>query len=340
MALTAARLVEQDFALVGTATAAGKEVQLALKGGKLGVSLEPWVKPGEIFAISRITKEGDRLRGTHVPWALLEVMDVPRDGMCRCRLWHRFQEDDLHDLPGVLGYRCLKTATGPGTLKLRLIDDEKFQPLAFTQVHVLKPGSAKQAELTTDRAGLLVTRDLYRHFALVRVMSGDTVRAQFPVEITGAGTVECRLKVQPDAEMQTALEFRKEQWVRRILDNLRLAAERVALLNKELSQSMDKALETAQTGLKTMEREADYLAMERDQIQRLAEEKKVKLEMRDGELALAALRKKGGTGPLRHPYRRCHQGIQERKNSRAGQNAGAGAPAGRRSRFRPGHRPL
>ncbi len=95
VAQTAVRLIEEDFGLVGTVQEVGKDINLALKGGKLGEHLDRWVKPGEVFAVCRMTKEGVKLRGTRVPWALLEVLDAPHDGLCRCRLWHRFQEDDL-----------------------------------------------------------------------------------------------------------------------------------------------------------------------------------------------------------------------------------------------------
>ena len=249
VAHTAARLVLQDFGLVGTVTQAGKEVHLALKGGKLAANLQRWVKPGEVFAISRITREGDWLRGTRVPWALLEVLDTPQGGTCRCRLWHRFQEDDLRDLPGVLGYRCLKITTTPGPVRLQLIDDEQSQPLVGLQVHVFKPASTKAAELTTNQAGLLVTREKYEHFALVHVLSG----AQFPIEITGDRVVTCRLKIQADGEALAPLELRGRVSGRRhSLDDLRLASERVADLNILLSKSMDDTLEAARTGLKTM----------------------------------------------------------------------------------------
>jgi hypothetical protein len=292
VAQTAAHMVEQDFALVGTASLAGKEVHLALKGGKLGVNLERWVRPGEVFAISRITKEGDRLRGTHVPWALLEVMDVPRDGMCRCRLFHRFQADDLSERAGVLGYRCLKLATTPGALKLQFVDDEQFAPLVGLQVHILRPGRTEAEELTTNQGGLVVSRNNYQHFAVVQVRSGAEVRAQFPVALIGERTVVCRLKIQPDAENLTALEFRKDLWVRRIMDNRRVASERVANLNSELGKSLEGALELARAGLSSMDSEVAQLDSEREQILLLAAKSTAKLDLREGELALEALRMK------------------------------------------------
>ncbi len=109
--LLAARLVEQGFAPVGTVTAvrpAGKdgkdlEVDLKLKGGGLGVPLARWVQAGEVFSVSRITTLGDAVRAKRIAWALLEVLDPPRNGVCRCRYWRRFLEDDLRSAPACSG---------------------------------------------------------------------------------------------------------------------------------------------------------------------------------------------------------------------------------------------
>ena len=292
VAQTAARLVEQDFGVAGTVTEVDKDIQIALKGGKLAAHRQRSVKPGEVFALSRITKEGEITRGRRVPWALLEVLEAPRDGLVRCRLWHRFQQDDLRPLPGVLGYRCLKIATSPGPLKIRLIDDVHFGPLAGLQVHVLRPGDKKPAELTTNRDGLAVTRGRYEQMVLVRVVSGDTVRAQLPVELMGERTVVCRLKSQPEAEALSPLEFRKDLWLRRMLDSLRLASERVAHLNQELNKSLEGALQTARNGLKNMEEDHTVFTLERAEIQSLAGQRKVKIDLRDGDSALGELRKK------------------------------------------------
>jgi hypothetical protein len=235
VAHSAVTLIEQEFSLVGTVVGVtGADVQVAIKGGKLSGSLERRLKPSQVLAISRITREGDRLHGRRVPWALLEVKDGPRAGICRCRLWHRFQQDDLGDYADVATYRCLTIATSPGPLKLRLVDEEQLRPLVGLQVHVLRSDGTKAAELTTNQSGLLVTRERYENFVLVRVLSGDSVRAQFPVVMHGDRTVLCRLKFSAEAEALAPLEFRRDQWVRRILDNLRLASERETVLNSEL----------------------------------------------------------------------------------------------------------
>ena len=127
--LLAARLVEEGFAPVGTVTAvkaAGQDmdVQLTLKGGGLGVPLAPWVKAGDVFTVSRVAAPGPLGRPERIAWALLEVRETPRDGVCSCRYWRRFVRDDLRETPGTLGFRAWRLAATTGPVRLRLLDDE------------------------------------------------------------------------------------------------------------------------------------------------------------------------------------------------------------------------
>src|SRR6185369_4731523 len=95
----------------------------------------------------------------------------------------------------------------------------------------------------------------------------------------------------PEAEAQAPVEFRRDLWVRRLYDHLRLASERVADLNKQLGQSLEGALATAKHGMKTMEEELGHLTYEREQIRRQAAEKKIaKLDLREGDQRLEDLR--------------------------------------------------
>jgi hypothetical protein len=56
VARKAAKLVDRDFGLVGTVMkVADGTVELAIKGGKLGVDLDRWVKVNEVFAIAHMT---------------------------------------------------------------------------------------------------------------------------------------------------------------------------------------------------------------------------------------------------------------------------------------------
>lgn len=302
-----ARLVEQDFGLVGTVIEVGKEVRLALRGGKLVPSLDKWVQPGDVFEISRITRQGDAMRGQRVSWALLEVLEAPRDGVCRCRLWHRFQEDNLKDTPtnaasvkggggsGVLGYRALRLTTRQDFLRIRLLDDKTLEPLSGIQVHVQKPGEKQKTEISTKVDGLAVSRTPFTHFVLVQVISGESIRAQFPVALIDDRPVTCLIRNQAEAEIQAPVYFRRDQWVRRLYDNLRLASERVADLNLQLSKSLDKALAAAKLGLENMTNEVEQLTLEHDQLLRQATERKIareQLDLREGEQRLTELGEK------------------------------------------------
>lgn len=317
VARLAAQLVERDFGLVGTVIEAGKEeVRLGIRGGRLLPKLDAWIKPGEVFAISRILSEGNKVRAERVPQALLEALDSPADGVCRCRLWRRFQEDDLRDAPGVLGYRALKLTTQPGRLQLRLLDDRPpFEPLAGVVIHAYRPGDKKPTELSSNRDGLAVSRETFNSFVLVKVRSGDSDRAQFPVSLVDDRPVECKLNKQAEADVQARVDDRRDQWVRRILDNLLLAQERVEDLNKRLEKSLDDALGAAKNGMTTMAAELENLTRERDNIVRQAGDYKIsreRLDLSEGIRCLENLREKHKE--LEQHVRRLEKALQESKS--------------------------
>jgi hypothetical protein len=292
VAQKAARLVERDFGLVGTVMKPGKEVQLALQGGGLGVPLGRWIKPGDVFAIARITRQGDKLRATRLPWAVLQVIAEPRDGICRCRFFHRFQGESLSEAGQVLGHRCLKLATTTAPVRLRLIDDKDFRPLDGWEVHIRSAPGQKAVQRATNREGLAISNEPFAHLAFVEVIKGGDIRAQFPVELVDERTVVCRLRTGVKAESQEALELRKDLWVRRIYDELRVVADRTAELNGLMRKSLDHALTSAQDGLKSLGEELGGLDLERIDIQRQAsaQELKAALDLREGEQRLDDLR--------------------------------------------------
>jgi len=289
----AARLVEQDFGLVGTVIkSSGSEVQLAIQGGGLGVPLERWLKPGDVFTIARFTRQGDKLRTTRLAWAVLQVVEEARDGVCRCRFFHRFQGDSLTEGGQVAGHRCLKLATTTAPVRLRLIDDKDFRPLDGWEVHIRNAPTGKTLQLATNREGLATSKDAFAHVAFVEVKKGATTRAQFPVELVDERTVVCRLRAGATAEAQEALESRKDLWVRRIYDDLRMVSERTSELNGLLKKSPEGALNNARDGLKSLGEEVRGLDLERIDIQRLAATHgpQAGLDLREGEQRLDELR--------------------------------------------------
>lgn len=291
LAETIAQLIEASFCLVGTVTASGKEATLTLKGGALGVSMDRWVKKGNVFAVSRITQENGKTRANRLEWALLEVLNVSAAGVCRCRYHHRYQEDALRETPGTLGWRGQLLPTKPGPVKIQLLDDTTLQPLADKIIQVVKPGGVgKPAELFTNRDGLATTRESFAHLALVKVLSDGVVRAQFPVAMIEGRTVVARVRIQADQESLAPLQTRRDAWIRRVYDNVRMSSERSAELSGLLNQSLEAALESARKRVKPLEDEIKYLDNEQDELSRLAKEKKIAFNLREGEQQIGELR--------------------------------------------------
>jgi tetratricopeptide (TPR) repeat protein len=290
--LLAARLIAQGFAPVGTVTPAGKRVVLAIKAGGLGAPLDRWVKTGDVFAVSRVVSQGPRLRATRIAWALLEVTDGPNNGVCRCRYLHRFQEDDLRESPGVLGYRALKLATTQALVRLRFLDDETLQPLDGMPVQIVRPGTKDKVELTTNRDGLAITRTPFGPLVVVH-LPGE--RVSLPIEVIAGRTVVCRIKVKGGSETLAALDYRREAWLRRVYDDIRLASERARGLAQDLGKSLQAAKVNAGEGLVNLETELSQLTQEHSELKRLAQENKLsakQFDLREGEQRLAELREK------------------------------------------------
>ncbi|HZZ77506.1 MAG TPA: hypothetical protein VFE62_03245 [Gemmataceae bacterium] len=296
---TIAQQIEKSFSPVGTVTAVGKggkDVTLTLKGGDLGVPMSRWVKPGRVFSVSRIVQQAGRTRAVRQEWALLEVLDPPSAGVCRCRYWHRYQEDALRQLPGTLGWRALRLATKASPVKVQLLDDTTLQPLDGKIVHISKPGSKdKAAELITNRDGIAQTRDNFPHLAIVQVLAEGVVRAQFPVETIAGRTVVARVKIQVDAESLAPLQTRRDAWLRRAYDDVLLSSERSAELSGLLNQSLESALDAARKRLTPLEEEIIYLDTEQDELARLAKERKTSFDLREGAQQIIELRSQAKT---------------------------------------------
>src|SRR5262249_669291 len=130
VARSAALLIDQDFGLVGTLGRVSNdlEVKVQLKGGGLGVSLQPWAHKGEVFAIAGIGRDGARALSQRLEWALLRVEQEPDPtGVCVCRLFKRqeYEGGALPSDPRILGYRCLKLGTTRAPLRMRFLSADK-----------------------------------------------------------------------------------------------------------------------------------------------------------------------------------------------------------------------
>jgi hypothetical protein len=292
VARTAARLVDRDFGLTSTVTkVAGDDVEVAIKGGGLGVPLTRWIRPGEVFAVARVIKQGSQLQGSRLESAVLRVEDEPQGGVCRCKLFHRFIRDTLQPAPGVEGYRCLKLTSTRGPVRLRLLDDKTGAPVNGARVHVsgvgYEPGDPGK-DRTTGVDGLVVTPEDYDNVAFVRVSRGGRLRARFPVEIVDDRTVVCRIDDRAAVSGVDELHARRDQWVRRAEESLSLINSRITDLNEALKRSPKAALDVAQQAVKGIKADMDSLYAERAQILKGAG-KTGGLDLGEGDRALQQL---------------------------------------------------
>jgi hypothetical protein len=292
VARTAAFLVLGDFALVGTVGKVGVEgAQVTFKGGGLVSSLKRWVDVGDVFAVVQITGGGDELHASKFEWALLQVSKPPRDGVCTCQYYHRFQVDTLTGQADVLGYRCLKLPTVRGPLRIRFIDYKTHGPYPDLRVHVGASGfnDPSPRKLITAEKGLLPHHEEpFAHIAFVSVMGGTRARAHIPVEILPGRTLDCLVSVNEQDEIQNQKEMRRDRWLRRIYDSLRAADDRVRDLN-ELSRQkkLPVALCRARDGLVNLKADFKSLTAERN---RLRQEEGFDLTEGDKRLALLRAR--------------------------------------------------
>jgi hypothetical protein len=117
VARTTALLMEREIGLLGTVESEPDErglVQVALKGGKLGVDLGRWVKKGEVFAVMRGTGDAP------MKWVVLQVAEPATDGVCSCRVY----PPNLRGL-STTGLRCVLLGTRKGPVRVRFVHQTK-----------------------------------------------------------------------------------------------------------------------------------------------------------------------------------------------------------------------
>lgn len=276
VARAALLLIDRDFGLVGTIDSGspGPTVPVTFRGGELGVSLQPWVKKGDVFAVSRIEQAGGgQQRGTRIDWTLLQVQDEPREGKCSCRLWNRYK-DPLAGGPAVAGFRCMKLGATTAPLRLRLIDETTGAPLASLRVNVsTNDFEARGAEEgSTGADGIWQTHKDYPQLALVQVSSGGTQRARIPVAILGESVVVCRLPTNPSMEARGQLDLMRSRIIEQIGDSQAKVGEltqEVNELNKK--NAHEDALQRVDFGQRALQRDLDAYAVQMGQLQQAAQ---------------------------------------------------------------------
>lgn len=301
VARTAALMVAQDFGAIGTLPAVtspipqGQRLTVTLKGGRLGSGVERLVKKDEIFLVAQMTQTAAGLRSALVPGAVLQVTEEPREGACVCQLYFRYTPA-LPAGTGVVGFRCLKVATGEGRLRLRVVrDDNRRESLGALSVALSQHfGDRDPAETqTTSQNELLQSRQVYRHLAFARVFKDNVpLTVRFPVPLLGDLPQTCPVGVRPEAERRGALETRLRNWGRRWYDTWLVYGTLVAEFNKASETAPETAVKTSRNGLAQMR--SDLLSLDSELRAIRADVGKVKLdltpELAEGEQRMAELR--------------------------------------------------
>jgi hypothetical protein len=266
VARRAALLIDQDFGLAGTLNAVrAKEDKVAvlLKGGKLGVALDHWVKKDQVFAVAQILQTGTQ--SFRMPWTLLQVLEEPKGEVCQCRLLYQYK-DPLPVSAGVLGYRCLKLGTTRAPLRLRVVTNDKLRiPLSARNVLINPRGFDSRPALdhmTTTSDGLVQSGNYYENVAFVSVYASGIPLARIPVEIIDGLTVTCPVGVGGEAETKGQLYQRRERWLRRLNDDVGVAESIVGELNGMRGRSSAETLARSLEGLNALQTDLRTLTAE------------------------------------------------------------------------------
>ncbi|HEY8504105.1 MAG TPA: hypothetical protein VIL46_05950 [Gemmataceae bacterium] len=294
VARLAALMVVRDFGVVGTVgrpeggQPGASEVTVTLKGGQLGVPMDRWVSPGEVFALVQVREAGGDVppaggeagprEGQRVPDVLLQVAAAPKGGAVTCKLYQRYQGNPMPRHSRVAGYRCIKLGTTEAPLRLQLVDD-RGRPLRSADAN-LSVRVHDRGFITTPMArgdawledGVFVSRPL-SHAAFAQVIHGTEVRAQIPIPILDDRVVVAPFRIDAQAEKQARLDRAARELLGRITDARRVQIGSFRDLTAlEKAGNNAQALERAKADLKALESDAGALAAEIDQLTRQAEQ--------------------------------------------------------------------
>src|SRR5262249_28992355 len=127
----AARLIYQEFGLVGTADVAGNSATVRFKGAALNPTFDRLAKKGDVFAIVRVEGQPGAERAVRITDVLVQLTDTPKGGVAPARVERRVLKTAPLANPGQ-GFRCIKLGAAAAPVRLRLVDERGLphnQPL-------------------------------------------------------------------------------------------------------------------------------------------------------------------------------------------------------------------
>ncbi|MGF1580205.1 MAG: tol-pal system YbgF family protein [Gemmataceae bacterium] len=294
----AAKLVDHDFGLTATLlqvnpdpARSGGTARVAIQGGQLGVSLDRWLKPGDVFAVCRILQQAGETQSDQLDWTLLRVVQILDDGICQCEYYQRFRGLGLQPGPGVLGYRCLRLTTIRDHLRLQFVPFRGQRITGGTlKVSIGRNGfNDKVVEEAVESTLRVHITQQFNGIAFVKVRSKTETLAEFVVPIVDSEFVSCPISVNLKGKRTAFIRFRYARWLRRIYEGLNVSADRASRLNGELKKSPEAALLLARTGERVMTGELKRLREQRDELKTLALKVKPPLDIDKGSRFLSQL---------------------------------------------------
>lgn len=186
--------VLRDFGLTGRIDSSDGDRMAMVRlysSNAMDARLAAWVKPGDLFALVQLGGAG---RSARVPNVLLRAMREPADGKVECRVESRF----VKPLDGweTGKYRVVKLPAVRGPLRLNLVG---MQGVAVDSLIVRLSANGFDRndaikETGVSRDGRFTSAENYDRIAYARILAGDRLLAQAPVEILrdAAVTVEIR----------------------------------------------------------------------------------------------------------------------------------------------------
>jgi hypothetical protein len=266
VARIACLMMRTDFGLVGAFDPHGKsgEMRVTFAGGVLGGPLDRWVHKGDVFAVSQVRQAGRDRQGVRVPWVLLQSMEEPADGECRCRVLSRYTPAFVDDA-SVVAYRCIRLGTASAPLRLQFVNEATAEPVPYLQVRVSAQnvGGSGQEEASTNADGVMHTTRPYPGLAFVEVLRGGARLAQVPVEVIEDLTVVCPVGLAPGDDERGRLALALRHLVQRADESLLRVFEVMQHLSGQKGDAArEEALGKARAGLADLHAEIGSLRFE------------------------------------------------------------------------------
>lgn len=275
VAAAAARLVAQDFGLVGTLQlpAQNREVRVDFKASALA-SIGSRVKVGDVFQLIQITLENGKQQPRPVRYTLLQITRAPGEGgqTGTCRIF-RPVDADL-DTVGIVGYRCIKLNTGSYPLRLRLLEknDKSLAPVEGTlAISVRRRGfDGEDGTLLNGRVDQGVFDSfpkgkdgIFDNLAFATIELGGGRQARVPVALVTDREEEVVVSRNPSRD-NDRFRFQLDRWA----DGIRLTQLVVNNIFKEVKNLVEtkerlQAVQQAREGLVQIRKDLKDLIAQR-----------------------------------------------------------------------------